>query len=376
MSVAAQRAHLAYAVQTAKVGSATFDPTPGGDHIATAGFQRHKMAGGDVSVNELRDTLAPTLGGGLFIDGTYKGGVVVAGSMQLEPRLQNSLGFLLYAAAGSYAVTASSGSTSFINRFYVDQANQTTLPWLTVRRYTPGTAGNDGVTEYFVDSKVAAATMRLPQIGVMNMEFAFSGRRPVANLDAEVATGTAYEAATGVALSCTSDITLGFDAIGALSAASMSTPDDVAFMGAEITLINGLTGPREEIVVGSRYMDDLQPLTRAAMIRLIYKWNDPELYNRIIYAAASGTAVDWSPAIQTGSAEIMTASAANIGSPFDHPYKLVTHVENVDWTIAAPRLLPGRILQTELTAVVTETNDANRHPFWFDLYNTTNYSFS
>lgn len=374
MSVPAQRGHLAFAVQNAKVGSGTFDPTAGSGSVITAGFQRHKAASGDIQPIERQQSLLPSIGGSLYPDGTYKSGVHVQGAMALEPRLQSSIGYLLYAALGASAATASAGAVSYITRLSVNDSNQSVLPWVTVRRYTPDTAGTAGDTEYFVDCKVNTMRITIPADGVMGMEFDFIGRRPVATLATETSTGTAYENPVGVALSAVSSISTTFDIISALGANTYSTPDGIQFTGAEITQVNGLTGPKEESIIGSRNMDDVTSLARATIFRLGYKWKDPALYNRMMYAAASGTLLDWNPIVQTGAIAVTAATAANIGSPYTHPYKAIMQTQSLTWSMAAPRLLPGRILQTELIAVVKETLDGTS-PFYIDLYNLQNYNF-
>jgi hypothetical protein len=337
----------------------------------TAGaWQKHKLVRTNLSVAELTDALSPSVGGGLFIDGTYKNAVLAGGTMTMEARLQGSLGYLLYAAAGSYSATAT-GTSAKGTRFYVDQANQTQLPWMAVRRYTPGSLGTDGVTEYMIDCKVSNMTLTIPQMGPMIATCGLVGRRPQA-LDGEITANTsAYETASGVALSCKSNVNLTFDPIGAIGTAYNVTDSSVeAFMGAEITMVNNLTGPQQEIVIGSYYMDDIAALTRGAVITLVYKWKNPKLYDRLFYAAAQGTsfaATDWTPIIQTGAATISSVSAA--GTP---SMNFVT--PSMNWTIAAPQLVGGQLLTTTVTGVVTETNVAATAPWYIDLFNSHDYA--
>lgn len=88
-----------------------------------------------------------------------------------------------------------------VTRFSPDLSNEVSSPILHARRYVPGTAGNDGFTEYALDGKAMALAMTLPQMGPAAAEFSAAFRRPVTN-DREWTLG--YGAtATGVNLSTT-----------------------------------------------------------------------------------------------------------------------------------------------------------------------------
>jgi hypothetical protein len=368
MTVAGNRGSVAFSIQKAKIGSGAF-AVPGS--LVNGAWQKHKMTRVNVGIQELTDALTPSVGSGLFVDGTYKNAVVAGGQMTMEARLQGSLGYLLYAAAGSYSATAPSGtSTLHATRIYVNQQNQLSLPWMCVRRYTPGSNGSDGLTEYLVDAKVAGMVLTIPQMGPLVVQTTLSGRKAIAN-DAEVSGNDSnYESAAGVALSCKSNIALSFDPIGALADTYNVTDSSVeSFMGAEIAINNGLTGPQQEIVVGSMYMDDLSPLTRSAVITLVYKWKNPKLYDRILYASNYGgsfSAAEWTPQIQTGSAVISSVTAA--GTP-----SMNFCTDSINWQIAAPQLAGAQMLTTTVTGIVTETNNAGIAPWWFDMFNTYDY---
>lgn len=68
-----------------------------------------------------------------------------------------------------------------VTRFSPNLANEVFSPVLHARRYVPGTAGNDGFTEYALDGKAMALAMTLPQMGPAAAEFSAAFRRPVTN---------------------------------------------------------------------------------------------------------------------------------------------------------------------------------------------------
>lgn len=66
-----------------------------------------------------------------------------------------------------------------VTRFSPDLANEVFSPILHARRYVPGSAGNDGFTEYALDGKAMALALTLPQMGPAAAEFSAAFRRPV-----------------------------------------------------------------------------------------------------------------------------------------------------------------------------------------------------
>lgn len=66
-----------------------------------------------------------------------------------------------------------------VTRFSPDLANEVFSPVIHARRYVPGSAGNDGFTEYALDGKAMALAMTLPQMGPASAEFSAAFRRPV-----------------------------------------------------------------------------------------------------------------------------------------------------------------------------------------------------
>lgn len=354
MSVPSQRGHIAFALQSAKIGDGAYTP---GSYT----WQRHKALAASLGMNELVDALPPEVGGNLFVNTTYKNGVFVGGNASLAARLQGSIGHLLYAAAGAKSITASAGVTSYITKFYADPTDESKLPWLTMRRYIPGTTAGVGISEYYVDCRVNTLTMNIPTVGPMSTDFTFLGRKPT-NVDGEDASGTTFEDGSSLARSCVGLIELpGF---------SIATASDGAFTGGQIIISNGMSSPQQEMIIGSYYPDDFIPLTRAAAIRLVYKWKDASLYKKIYN---NGTAGDWSPTIQTSSARISVASANAVGSGFTNPYKLQFYAPYVDWSMSAPTLTSGNLLQVEMTGIVKSTISAA--PTWeATLWNAVNYA--
>ena len=88
----------------------------------------HRVLDSDMGVADMQNAFPPEVGGRPFPAGAYKDGVMVGGGMTMHPRLQNSVGWLLYALlgnckqsqpalvyAGTLAATALAGDPATIN---------------------------------------------------------------------------------------------------------------------------------------------------------------------------------------------------------------------------------------------------------------------
>lgn len=355
MSVSTQRGHIAFAHQGAKVGDSAFTP-------ANYTWYRHRALTADVGVAEMNDALPPEVGGSLYISSTYSNGAFVAGGMSVAARLAGSLGYLLFSALGKKTVTASSGAQSQITRFSTDSSDEQKLGWLALRKYTPGPNGSDGLTEYLYDCRATAMTLNMSPMGPMTAEFGFVGRKPY-SVDNEPLAGVlgAFEDGTSLGMSKNGLIQIpGLD---------ITSNTDGAFTAAQIIISNGVSQPQQEMIIGSSHPDDFVALTRSVAIRLVYKWKDPTLYKLLYY---NGSAGNWSPQIKTSSVLIRSQSD-NLVPGFSNPYKMEFNAPNVDWEMGVPRLLPGNVLQVEMTGLVKGTVSALPTAY-IDLHNSENYS--
>lgn len=362
MTTSAQRGHFAFAVQSAKIGSGAY--TPGSQT-----WYKHKTVGVDFAVVDAIDALPLEVGGGLFVSSTYKNGAWLQGSASFEVRLKEAIGPLIYGAAGDLTtIAAVPGTTPKINRFRVNPTDDTDLPWMSMRKYTPGNAGNDGLTEYGVDCRVAALRILVPQMGTLKMEAAFVGRKPIA-MDTEDTTGTGNEDGESLALSCMGSVNLpGF---------ASELPGNSAlggkFTGAEIILANQFTQPQQEMIIGAYHPDDFMVLSRSAMVRLIYKWEDKELYTKLYYGAPVSSQRPWTPIIQKSAVDIVSASAGDVATYTD-PFQFKFTAPNVEWQMSPVTLAPAQMVQVELIGTVVQA--AGGTPTWqIDLQNDAAYTF-
>lgn len=361
MTTSAQRGHIGFAIQPSKIGSGAYDPT-------TLTWMRHRAVSADFAVIDSIGALPLETGGGLFTEGTYKNGAWLQGSLAMEPRLKDSFGHLLYGVSGAYALTAAGGGLSKKHTFKVSATNDSQLPWLSMRKYTPDTAGTGGITEYGVDCRVAGMRLVMPQTGTMKAEVAFQARRPIAK-DTEDTTGNTYEGAESLALSCQATSSIELTDFAAYLPGAMATGGK--FTGAEIILANQLSQPQQEMIIGSYHPDDFIALARAATINLVYKWEDPDLYTYLLYASAVSTQRAWQTSIRRSAVKIV-ASAADVVPTFTNNYKLEFEAANVDWSMSPVTLAGGQMVMVQLTGQVTQAPSGSTYNV--NLWNAATYT--
>lgn len=235
--------------------------------------------------NNMGDTIPLEVGGNIEPLGAYKSGVAVGGSATVMPRLENDFGWLLLAALGK-CTTVNNGDGTWSHTFVIDTANETNLPWLSVRKMVPGRSSGEfveaeGLTGF--DNIVAGMRFTVPQMGPVEAMTQFIGRVPELDNHPEAwINGGSYENAETIPISCNGSFKLP-------TIFSSNLPVTQVL----VELANGVTGPREEFVIGSYFMDDIIARTRAMTLRFMYKWKSPEFYQRMFGNASRATV--WSP---------------------------------------------------------------------------------
>src|SRR5262245_19396631 len=114
------------------VADTTFDPTAAAKFM----WQRHKALSIALAPQEFTDVMPPEVGEQIYPTALYKMGAFVGGSFAIDARLENSLGHLLYAAAGAKQASASAAGYSG-GTIFKPAVDTTSLPWLALRRYVP-----------------------------------------------------------------------------------------------------------------------------------------------------------------------------------------------------------------------------------------------
>lgn len=357
-------------------GTGTFNST----QIAALNWRKYRVV--TITGRGMQDqaVMPLELGGVLTPTGGYKSGAYFVQEVDLIPRLEDSLGYLLYGTLGSVSSvggskygaagwSTNSGATGHLFRFNTDQAQ---LPWLAARLRMPGAAtdGSQVQGEVGYDAKVSGLRLNIPGAGMLTGRFGVQGRafyRPVA----------ADTNAWTYANSFEDSKSIGHSGRGSLNILS-NVPK---VTGCTIDIINSLTRPQDEFVVGSFFPDDVAVLSRSVRIRASVKWENPDLWNQIYYGAAAGT--DW-----TSLPYFQATSGASRGFFFEAkspdnmpstsvPYALRVMCDNVMLSCdpTSLRLRPGSIIEYMLNVDALDPA-AGLDYVQVALDNKTNYSWT
>lgn len=304
MSIATQGAVISYAVQPAKIGrNGTFDST-------ALDWYRVRTPRANFAPINNQQVAPPELGGPLVPDGAYKIGYLVAGDMDLIPRLENSLGYLLMATMGTASTIAGedpdgnavAGVNTHIFRY--DPDDNSTQPWLAIRRMIPGVTAGERLGEASFDCKVGMFRLTVPAAGKVAANVQFVGRDYVHEDPATWTYANDLEE-----FSTTPDAGAGSFTIGGV---------EYPAIGASVDISSALSVQQENII-GDFRLDDLIALSRPAQVRFVYKYENPDLYKQVMNGAVDADTWDANPFINdtvgaTPAFEMRFDAPVNIGA--------------------------------------------------------------
>lgn len=305
---------------TAQAGIFGFAPLlTKGQGVTGNKWYRHKATLVDLAIMDDQRLGPAEVGGRPLPTIPYKAGVMVGGGATLNPRLQNSLGWLLKGALGHS--TATSGSGSIKNHtMRLDPSNPGRVLWMEFRKFIPssGDAGDYSLGEIYHDCKITNLVLTLPNDGLVT-----------ARMDAM---GCSFELVQSPAWGTTSGSGQGWAAdgefedyesipIGCQTSGYINVPTfgNLPVIAAQIGIQNMPLDPRQERVYGSPWLDDVTIVSRAVTLDLTVKWKNPDLYRQILTGATTGTA--WSAKPFTTAMSIVTQSPDNMPSE-STPYGL------------------------------------------------------
>lgn len=303
MSVASMGGGVGFAPEAAKVGSGSF---------TVGSYTWRKLRAPTVNLGpvEFNQNFPAEISGFLTPTGPYKGGAFYGGTIDLLPRNQNIMGLLYYALMGNLSTVTGKdmegASVTGVNTHIFNYNALNTIPWLTVRSVVPGSVAADTLALYGVDCKINAMQFRMSATGKLTARVGVVGRIPNFVENPTLTYANSFEDDTTVSQACDTTLTMG--------------SNSPVVTSAQIDVINTLSSPQQEMIFGSRHPDDFVPLARSVSIRVMTKWNNPDLYQLALTNSASGTAWSPTPQITTGID----------GSPFAFNFKAL-----------APAIIPG-----------------------------------
>ena len=348
-STPAQSSILSIAEQTGKIGR--------GGTFTVADYDWYKFNTLENGVGAIQDqqVFPPESGGPLTPRGAYKQAKFFGGTVTLIPRLESTLGFLLKAAMGSAStvsgVTADGATAVGVNThiFRFDPAGAANQPWMAIRRHIPTPNSSNYHGEVGFDCKVGLFDLTIPAMGKLVARVQMVGRDYLTPTDSDTWT---YENAL-----FDDELTSPDSGRGFFKIAGVEYPT----IGASFQLMNGLTGPQQEMIIGDFSPDDFVALTRAAQIQFVYKYENADLYRTLLNGAPS--AEEWSSlpfvADTSGATYALQARFETPGEIVSgHPWALEIRANKVTVAVTGPiELQPGNIItQTFVLTVLTDKN--------------------
>ena len=264
----------------------------------------------------------------------------MAGGFTIMPRLQHYLGYLLLGLMGKVVTTPGAGVLN--THVFTFAADQSSLPWLSVRKKVPGATA---LWEIGLDNRITSARFDFPQNGILSARFDFLGREPDWTTPASEVYAGPYEDYPSVPVTC--------DVDGYLKLPnSYYSTAEVPITNLSVMMANNLTTPAQEMIIGSPYPDDFAPLSRGATIQAVLKYADPQLYLDIMTGAVAGTT--WAPLPFTSNLDVIIKSPGYIPTTTTK-YSLRVQAETVMWNVnGSPVLSGGDIVLLPLIGTVLE----------------------
>jgi hypothetical protein len=288
------------------------------------------------------------VGGTLLPGGGFKAGYALAGEIEITPRLDANIGWLLYAFAGRVSTSGDAG-VGYTHKFpgaVLD--NEVPNKWITIRRVIPADEDADYLGEVFQDCKVTAVAIVVGAGNTLRMRLSFEGLTlgtpvlnpydngwTVENEDFDtvpVAMEGSFTHSDGSTITNASNVTVG---------ASLNVPD-----------------PQRELVVGSYSPRAITVLGRTVTASCTFFYDDPDMYRKIVYGAVDG--VTWTPEIWEGGGDfelIFKTPGTPVGTGDDVQGEIGFSATRMFWTQRPLDLEAGSIMMYQQVGTVVDSSD-------------------
>ena len=110
------------------------------------------------------------------------------------------------------------------------------------------------------------------------------------------------------------------------------------------------------MVIGSYHPVDFTPLSRGALVRLVYRWKDATLYRALHMLAASGSTPNirkWNPVTKSSDVHVISQSQGLVPT-FTNKHKFDFYAPSADWVMSPVQLAPKKLLQVEIIGTIKQ----------------------
>lgn len=333
---------------TAQAGTFSFGPQSAKGAISTT-FYKHRATDIDLATVS-DDRLGPPEVGGIPTPTIpYRAGVMAAGGALINPRLEDTIGHLLFGALGAVDNSATNkdvmgttvtGMTTHIFKFATDAG---VVPWMSFRKYVPGGGVSaNTLGETFLDCKVVALTVALPNDGLINARVDVLGITGGTQFETNPTWHTEYE---NTDFEDYQSIPIGSVVGGFLKVPGFSSTA-LPVVQATVTLQNTPLDIRQEKVYGSPYLEDVTIVGRQLTVDMVLKWTDPQLYRKILTGSTTGTNWVATPFVE----DLDIVSLSSVAALSSTPYGLRIKAANVMYQVQGGiRLAGGQAVMMRVT---------------------------
>jgi hypothetical protein len=318
MAVTAQNGVLSFGGQSAK------------DTLA-ATFYQHRAADIDLGIQS-DDRLGPPEVGGIATPTIpYRAGVMAAGGATINPRLEDTLGWLLFGGIGAVVSTADENvfgtvDTGYVHHTFTLPTVSTALPYMSFRKHIPSEDGGaDDLGEVYQNCKIVSFATMLPNDGLIQSRVDVLG----------TAEGTQFEDPSAWSYGNTEMEDYQSIPIGSTVGGYLKVPDYSAvalpITQARVIMSNPPLPPAQEKNFGSPYLDAVTIASRQLAVDMVLKWKDQDLF-RSIYSGST-TATQWISSCFIEDLDIYTLSP-NVVPSLLSPYALRIEAPEVQYRVA------------------------------------------
>lgn len=302
---------------SAQQGVFSFGPQAGKGGVP-ATWYRHRASMVDLSVIDETREGPPEVGGKAVPTFPYKSGPVVAGGVTMMPRYQSVLGFLLHAMVGDHASAVDPYNADVYNHtFKLLSADSSYIPYLGFRKHIP--RKDNGATtdlgEIYKDCKIVGGVLALPNDQPLSLRLDVIGREFAIDAAPDAwAYGNSYEDWESIPVACQTGGYLNIDG------------ETLPIVAANVGWQNVPLDLRQERVYGDPFLEDITILQRRLQYDITVKWNNGDLYRKVVAGGASGT--EWGGKPYTASFEVKSVSSDNMPGETE-PYSLIINAPEV-----------------------------------------------
>jgi len=360
------------ALQMATAGMFGIAPQAAAETAGTT-FYWFPLVNSDYGIVEGQDNLPMETGKSSLSRGRFKTGVLGAGTVQMVPRLDNRLGWLLEAAFGEVSswdnttianCIAGSYSTDtgiHTHNFYFLPSDDFWIPYFTTHRLLPHSTSTEQVGEIVKDCRIVSWMLEAAPAGIVGSTFGIIGKADEAtifDLDPGWGDPDTDSDQSFMVTSCSGSVKIEFGDPAVL------TEYDTGAV--QLALVNNVLPPDQSRKIGSAHPIDFPVLSRDLMVQATCYVSTYDLYVEMFGGSGAGGAdTGWSCEPLMGDIDITLQSSMKIGvTAAYHMMRIRTTMNNVAFTATPIVIAPNRPVVFQVSGAIQKPSSGHAVDIW------------